>query len=129
MLNGRGAGVMVLTAATGIAAVGCSSSRPTRTTDMVSARQSPTPPTTSDPIALYNDTRSTVHVVGCLGCGVSGTALEPGRWLPLNLLPDSVELKIQQPTRMTCLVILNGVDHGDGKPLTVKVSDSAASAC
>ena len=113
----------VLTAAA-VASVGCGGSSAGQTATLLRA---PVPPQTHDAVALYNDSSSTVHVIGCAGCGASGTPLAPGHWLPLNLPQDSGQLQIRQRTATTCLMLFHGIDTG--KPLTVKVSESAASAC
>jgi len=111
-------------AALAMSAVACGGSQPVRST-LPATRPAPT--STHDSYALYNDAQSTVHVLGCAGCGASGKAVAPGSWLQLNLPPDSARLEIVQPTRTTCLVLMGGVDSG--RPIDLKVSDSAESAC
>jgi hypothetical protein len=118
---------IALVTCVGAGLAGCSDSRPPRKAEVAKVQQAPTPPTTQDAVAFYNDAASTVYVDGCAGCGASGKAVAPGAWLPLNLPPNKIQLRIQQSTGTTCLMIVNGVDTG--KPLVVKESDSAASAC
>jgi len=127
MAVGRTPWKVALLACVGVAAMGCGGSHPARPVAVTRVQQSPMPPATHDSIALYNDTGHTVYVVGCVSCGVSGAPLAPGHWLPLNLVANNSQLRVRQPTRTTCLIALNGVDTG--KPLTLKVSDSAATAC
>src|SRR4051794_39392977 len=68
-----------------------------------------TPPPTRDAVALYNDTANSVSVLGCVGCGPSGTALAPTHWLPLNLPPNQTQLRLQRAFVTTCIVIVNGI--------------------
>src|SRR2546423_11760212 len=95
---------LALLAVVGAASVGCSGSHPARPVTDAKTQQSPTLPATHDSIALYNDTGSAVHVVGCMGCGASGTPLAPGQWLPLDLRPNNIKLRIRQPPQTTCLM-------------------------
>lgn len=78
-------------------------------------------------VALYNDTSSPVHVIGCVGCGRSGAALAPRRWLSFNMPADLIKLTIERATEATCINIVSGV--ATGKPFPLKVSDTVASAC
>ena len=112
-----------------MASAACSASHPhlPLSAQVTRVWQLPTTPATQDAVALYNDSPSTVYVSGCLACAASGDAVASGSWLPLNLPPNKAQLRIRQPSGTTCLMILDGVS--DGNLLTVRVSESAASAC
>ena len=124
---GRKPWKVALLAVLGAAPVACSGSHPARPVAVAKTQKSATPPATHDSIALYNDTGGTVHVAGCVGCSALGTALAPGQWLPLDMRPKNIQLRIRQPAQTTCLMVVNGVSTG--RPLTLRVSDSAATSC
>ena len=119
--------LVAVLACLGMASVACTASHVDSPGGAADAQSIATPPPTHAAIELYNDSRSPVHVFGCINCGSSGEALARRQWLPLNLPPNKIQLKIRQPTETTCLMIVNGVDTG--KPLAVRVSQAAASAC
>lgn len=118
---------IAVVACVGLLSTACRGGHSAHAGDDSNATMSPKPPTMHAEIALYNDTSSSVRVLGCRSCGASGAALDPGRRLSLNMPGDKIRLTIRQPTRTTCFMIVDGVDTG--KPLQLKVSDSAATAC
>jgi hypothetical protein len=125
---GTWAGLRVVAViACAVVIAGCAGSHSGQIARAVKSPPSLTPPATRDAVALYNDTANSVSVLGCVGCGPSGTALAPTHWLPLNLPPNQTQLRLQRASVTTCMVIVNGIQTGG--PLVVKVSYAASDAC